>query len=130
MSDDQIVSISKFNRLKKSTSTKVKLVIQNITVYYDEKKAVDNISMNINQNEVTSLIGPSGCGKSTFIRCINRMNDVIENCKVEGSIFFDKTNIYESTIDIVKLRSSIGMVFQKPNPFPKSIYDNIVYAIK
>ena len=89
MSDDQIVSISKFNRLKKSTSTKVKLVIQNITVYYDEKKAVDNISMNINQNEVTSLIGPSGCGKSTFIRCINRMNDVIENCKVEGSIFFD-----------------------------------------
>ena len=130
MSDDQIVSISKFNRLKKSTSTKVKLVIQNITVYYDEKKAVDNISMNINQNEVTSLIGPSGCGKSTFIRCINRMNDVIENCKVEGSIFFDKTNIYESTIDIVKLRSSIGMVFQKPNPFPKSIYDNIVYAPK
>ena len=130
MSDDQIVSISKFIQLKKSTSTKVKLVIQNITVYYDEKKAVDNISMNINQNEVTSLIGPSGCGKSTFIRCINRMNDVIENCKVEGSIFFDKTNIYESTIDIVKLRSSIGMVFQKPNPFPKSIYDNIVYAPK
>ena len=130
MSDDQIVSISKFNRLKKSTSTKVKLVIQNITVYYDEKKAVDNISMNINQNEVTSLIGPSGCGKSTFIRCINRMNDVIENCKVEGSVFLDKTNIYNSTIDIVKLRSSIGMVFQKPNPFPKSIYDNIVYAPK
>ena len=130
MSDDQIVSISKFNRLKKSTSTKVKLVIQNITVYYDEKKAVDNKSIKINQNEVTSLIGPSGCGKSTFIRCINRMNDVIENCKVEGSIFFDKTNIYESTIDIVKLRSSIGMVFQKPNPFPKSIYDNIVYAPK
>ncbi len=130
MIDNQIVSISKFNKLKKSTSKNVKLVVQNVSVYYGEKKAVDNISMNINQNEVTSLIGPSGCGKSTFIRCLNRMNDVIENCKVEGSVFLDKTNIYNSTIDIVKLRSSIGMVFQKPNPFPKSIYDNIVYAPK
>ena len=130
MVDNQIVSISKFNKLKKSTSKKIKLVVKNISVYYGEKKAVDNISMNINQNEVTSLIGPSGCGKSTFIRCLNRMNDVIENCKVEGSVFLDKTNIYNSTIDIVKLRSSIGMVFQKPNPFPKSIYDNIVYAPK
>ena len=130
MKDNQIVSISKFNKLKKSTSTKVKLVIQNISVYYGDKKAVDNISMNINQNEVTSLIGPSGCGKSTFIRCLNRMNDVIENCNVEGNIFLDGQNIYDSKIDIVKLRSSIGMVFQKPNPFPKSIYDNIVYAPK
>ena len=128
MTDNKIVSISKFNKLKKSTSTKVKIVVQNISVFYGEKKAVDNISMNINQNEVTSLIGPSGCGKSTFIRCINRMNDVIENCKVEGNIFFDKTNINNPSVDIVKLRTSIGMVFQKPNPFPKSIYDNIVYA--
>ena len=130
MKDNQIVSISKFNKLKKSTSTKIKLVIQKVSVYYGDKKAVDNISMNINQNEVTSLIGPSGCGKSTFIRCLNRMNDVIENCNVEGSIFLDGQNIYDSKIDIVKLRSSIGMVFQKPNPFPKSIYDNIVYAPK
>ena len=128
MTDNQIVSISKFNKLKKSTSKNVKLVVQNVSVYYGEKKAVDNISMNINQNEVTSLIGPSGCGKSTFIRCLNRMNDVIENCKVEGSVFLDKTNIYNSTIDIVKLRSSIGMVFQKPNPFPKTIYENISYG--
>ena len=130
MKDNQIVSISKFNKLKKSTSTKVKLVVQNVSVYYDDKKAVDSISMNINQNEVTSLIGPSGCGKSTFIRCLNRMNDVIENCNVEGKIFLDGQDVYDSKIDIVKLRSSIGMVFQKPNPFPKSIYDNIVYAPK
>ena len=130
MKDNQIVSISKFNKLKKSTSTKIKLVIQKVSVYYGDKKAVDNISMNINQNEVTSLNGPSGCGKSTFIRCLNRMNDVIENCNVEGNIFLDGQNIYDSKIDIVKLRSSIGMVFQKPNPFPKSIYDNIVYAPK
>ena len=130
MKDNQIVSISKFNKLKKSTSTKIKLVIQKVSVYYGDNKAVDNISMNINQNEVTSLIGPSGCGKSTFIRCLNRMNDVIENCNVEGNIFLDGQDIYDSKIDIVKLRSSIGMVFQKPNPFPKSIYDNIVYAPK
>ena len=101
MTDNQIVSISKFNKLKKSTSTKVKLVVQNVSVYYDDKKAVDSISMNINQNEVTSLIGPSGCGKSTFIRCINRMNDVIENCKVEGNIFFDKTNFYFDDFECV-----------------------------
>ena len=130
MKDNRIVSISKFNKLKKSTSTKIKLVIQKVSVYYGDNKAVDNISMNINQNEVTSLIGPSGCGKSTFIRCLNRMNDVIENCNVEGNIFLDGQDIYDSKIDIVKLRSSIGMVFQKPNPFPKSIYDNIVYAPK
>ena len=128
MKDNQIVSISKFNKLKKSTSTKIKLVIQKVSVYYGDKKAVDNISMNINQNEVTSLIGPSGCGKSTFIRCLNRMNDVIENCNVEGNIFLDGQNIYDSKIDIVKLRSSIGMVFQKPNPFPKSIFENVAYG--
>ena len=128
MTDNQIISIAKFNKLKKSTSKKVKLVVQNLSVFYNEKKAVDNISLNINQNEVTSLIGPSGCGKSTFIRCLNRMNDVIENCKIEGSVFFNKTNIYDPNIDIVKLRTSIGMVFQKPNPFPKSIFENIIYA--
>ena len=130
MAEDQIISISKFNKLKRSTSLKIKLAVQNISVFYDGKMAVENINMNINQNEVTALIGPSGCGKSTFIRCINRMNDVIENCTVEGKIFFDETNIYDSNVDVVKLRSSIGMVFQKPNPFPKSIYENIVYAPK
>ena len=89
MAEDQIISISKFNKLKRSTSLKIKLAVQNISVFYNGKMAVENINMNINQNEVTALIGPSGCGKSTFIRCINRMNDVIENCTVEGKIFFD-----------------------------------------
>ena len=88
MAEDQIISISKFNKLKRSTSLKIKLAVQNISVFYNGKMAVENINMNINQNEVTALIGPSGCGKSTFIRCINRMNDVIENCTVEGKIFF------------------------------------------
>ena len=130
MAEEQIIPISKFNKLKKSTSKKVTISVQNITVSYDGKIAVDNVSMNINQNEVTALIGPSGCGKSTFIRCLNRMNDVIENCTIEGKIILDGTNIYNPEVDIVKLRTNIGMVFQKPNPFPKSIYDNIIYAPK
>ena len=128
MAEDQIISISKFNKLKKSTSKKVTISAQNISVFYSGKMAIDNINMNINKNEVTALIGPSGCGKSTFIRCINRMNDVIENCTVKGKIFFDETNIYDSNVDVVKLRSSIGMVFQKPNPFPKTIYENIIIS--
>ena len=130
MAEEQIIPISKFNKLKKSTSKKVTISVQNITVSYDGKIAVDNISMNINQNEVTALIGPSGCGKSTFIRCLNRMNDVIENCTIEGKIILNGINIYNPEVDIVKLRTNIGMDFQKPNPFPKSVYDNIIYAPK
>ena len=130
MAEEQVIPISKFNKLKKSTSKKVTISVQNISVFYDGKMAVDNISMNINQNEVTALIGPSGCGKSTFIRCLNRMNDVIENCRTEGKIILNGINIYNPEVDIVKLRTNIGMVFQKPNPFPKSIYDNIIYAPK
>ena len=128
MAEEQVIPISKFNKLKKSTSKKVTISVQNISVSYDGKMAVDNISMNINQNEVTALIGPSGCGKSTFIRCLNRMNDVIENCTTEGKVILNGINIYNPEVDIVKLRTNIGMVFQKPNPFPKSIYDNIIYA--
>ena len=130
MAEEQVIPISKFNKLKKSTSKKVTISVQNISVSYDGTMAVDNISMNINQNEVTALIGPSGCGKSTFIRCLNRMNDVIENCTTEGKVIFNGINIYNPEVDIVKLRTNIGMVFQKPNPFPKSIYDNIIYAPK
>ena len=130
MAEEQVIPISKFNKLKKSTSKKVTISVQNISVFYDGKMAVDNINMNINQNEVTALIGPSGCGKSTFIRCLNRMNDVIENCTTEGKVILNGINIYNPEVDIVKLRTNIGMVFQKPNPFPKSIYDNIIYAPK
>ena len=128
MAEEQIIPISKFNKLKKSTSKKVTISAQNISVFYSGEMAIDNINMDINQNEVTALIGPSGCGKSTFIRCLNRMNDVIENCTTEGKIILNGINIYNPEVDIVKLRTNIGMVFQKPNPFPKSIYDNIIYA--
>ena len=101
---------------------------RNVNVYYGEKHAIRNVSLDIGRNEVIALIGPSGCGKSTFIRCLNRMNDTIDSCRVEGEILLDEISIYDSAIDVVSLRAQIGMVFQKPNPFPKSIYDNIAYG--
>lgn len=102
--------------------------IKNLNLYYGEKQALKNINMEILENNVTAFIGPSGCGKSTFIRCLNRMNDLIEDCKVEGEVIKDSQNIYSSKQDIVDLRTRVGMVFQKPNPFPMSIYDNIAYG--
>ena len=108
----------------------IKIAVKNISVFYSGKKALNKISMNIERNKITSLIGPSGCGKSTFLRCLNRMNDTIEGCKVTGAILIDGTNIYDSALDVVSLRARIGMVFQKPNPFPKSIYDNVAYGPK
>ena len=109
---------------------KIKIQSNNLNVFYGEKQALFDICLDINQNEVTALIGPSGCGNSTFIRCINRMNDVIDICKVQGEIQIDGKNIYDSNIDVVSLREKVGMVFQKPNPFPKSIYDNVCYGPK
>jgi len=105
---------------------------RNVDVYYNfgEKQAINNICLDIGKNEVISMIGPSGCGKSTFLRCLNRMNDTIEGCQVQGEIIMDKKNIYDKDVDVVPLRAQVGMVFQKPNPFPKSIYDNIAYGPK
>ena len=109
-------------------SNNVKIKAQDLNVYYGKKQALFNVNLDIHSKEVTALIGPSGYGKSTFIRCINRMNDVIDICKIEGSIKIDDKEIIDNNIDVVRLRESIGMVFQKPNPFPKSIYDNISYG--
>lgn len=108
--------------------SKARMVCRNVDVYYGDKKAIDNVSVDIGKNEVLSMIGPSGCGKSTFLRCLNRMNDTIDICRVEGEIKLDEQNIYDSKLDVVPLRARVGMVFQKPNPFPKSIYDNIAYG--
>ncbi|WP_422369235.1 phosphate ABC transporter ATP-binding protein PstB [Pelagibius sp.] len=105
-----------------------KMTARQVDVYYGETKALKNIDLDIEENQVTSLIGPSGCGKSTFLRCLNRMNDVIDGCRVEGDITLDDVDIYRSGLDVVQLRARVGMVFQKPNPFPKSIYDNIAYG--
>ena len=101
---------------------------RNVNVFYAEKKAIDEVTIDIGNKEVISFIGPSGCGKSTFLRCFNRMNDTIDICRVEGSITLDEENIYDKNVDVVPLRARIGMVFQKPNPFPKSIFDNVAYG--
>ncbi len=106
----------------------VKLASRDVTVTYGEKQALNAVSLDINANQVIALIGPSGCGKSTYLRCLNRMNDVIEGCRVEGRITLDGKDIYDPGLDVVQLRARVGMVFQKPNPFPKSIYDNIAYG--
>ena len=100
----------------------------NVTVHYGEKAALHGVDLHIPAGKVTALIGPSGCGKSTFLRCINRMNDTIDSCRVDGTITFAGRDINAAQEDVVRLRSQIGMVFQKPNPFPKSIYDNIAYG--
>ncbi|AAM04329.1 TPA: phosphate ABC transporter ATP-binding protein [Methanosarcina acetivorans] len=102
--------------------------VENLNLWYGEKQALKNISMQIPKNSVTALIGPSGCGKSTFIRCLNRMNDLIKNCRIEGKVSIEDEDIYEKGVDVVELRKRVGMVFQKPNPFPMSIYDNIAYG--
>jgi phosphate transport system ATP-binding protein len=109
-------------------SDKIKISTRNLNVYYGAKQALFNINLDLMEKKVTALIGPSGCGKSTFIRCLNRMNDVIDICKVDGSIKVDGSEINEKNVDVNKIRERIGMVFQKPNPFPKSIYDNIAYG--
>jgi phosphate transport system ATP-binding protein len=107
---------------------KIKISTRNLNVYYGVKQALFDINLDLFEKKVTALIGPSGCGKSTFIRCLNRMNDVIDICKVEGSIKVDGEEINGKEIDVNVVRERIGMVFQKPNPFPKSIYDNIAYG--
>ncbi|UZR31053.1 phosphate ABC transporter ATP-binding protein PstB [Methylococcus mesophilus] len=103
---------------------------RDVNVYYGEKHAIQNVSLDVGHNEVIALIGPSGCGKSTFLRCLNRMNDTIVGCRVTGSIHLDGQDIYDGGLDVVPLRAQVGMVFQKPNPFPKSIYENVAYGPK
>jgi len=99
-----------------------------VDVYYGDKHAIKNVSLDIAKNEVVSMIGPSGCGKSTFLRCLNRMNDTIPGCRVTGSITLDGVDVYDRKLDVVPLRAQVGMVFQKPNPFPKSIFENVAYG--
>ncbi len=105
-----------------------KLEIKDLNLFYGDFHALKNIQMNIEQNRITAFIGPSGCGKSTLLRSINRMNDLVEGCRIEGQILLDGKNVYDRSMDINMLRKRVGMVFQKPNPFPMSIYDNIAYG--
>jgi phosphate transport system ATP-binding protein len=111
-----------------SNETTFKMIGKDVSVYYGEKRALFDVNLNIRKNTVTALIGPSGCGKSTFLRTLNRMNDTIEGCRVTGEITLDGRDVYEQSLDVVELRARVGMVFQKPNPFPKSIYENVSYG--
>jgi phosphate transport system ATP-binding protein len=106
----------------------IKIVIKNLSLFYGEKQALNDITLNIPDKRVTAFIGPSGCGKSTFLRVLNRMNDLIDHVRTEGEVYVDGVNIYDKNIDVVNLRKNIGMVFQKSNLFPKTIYENIVYG--
>ena len=110
------------------TPTAPKMTARGVSVFYGEKKAIDDVSIEVRREHVTAFIGPSGCGKSTFLRSLNRMNDTIPNARVEGRIELDGEDIYAPSMDVVQLRARVGMVFQKPNPFPKSIYENVAYG--
>ena len=105
-----------------------RITARGVNVFYGDKQAIDRVTLDIAEKQVISFIGPSGCGKSTFLRCLNRMNDTIDICRIEGEIALDGKNIYAPDVDVVPLRARVGMVFQKPNPFPKSIYDNVAYG--
>jgi len=105
-----------------------KMTTRNVDVFYGAKQAIFNVSLDIGKNEVIAMIGPSGCGKSTFLRVLNRMNDTIDGCRVTGSVVLDEENVYDRKLDVVSLRARVGMVFQKPNPFPKTIYENVAYG--
>jgi len=111
-------------------SDQARMSCRQVNVYYGAKQSIIDVSLDIGRNEVVAMIGPSGCGKSTFIRCLNRMNDTIPGCRVDGTITLDGVDIYGKEIDVVPLRAQVGMVFQKPNPFPKSIYQNVAYGPK
>lgn len=107
-----------------------KMRVRNANVFYGTKQAIFDVNLDIGKNQVISMIGPSGCGKSTFLRCLNRMNDTIDICRVEGQLLLEDQDIYDKKIDVVELRARVGMVFQKPNPFPKSIYENVAYGAR
>jgi phosphate transport system ATP-binding protein len=108
----------------------LKMAVKNLNFYYGDFRALTDISLDFGQNHVTALIGPSGCGKSTLLRCLNRMNDLIPYSRVEGAVLLDSQNIYDPGVDVVTLRRRVGMVFQKPNPFPKSIFENVAYGLR
>jgi phosphate transport system ATP-binding protein len=109
---------------------KTALEVKGLDLFYGSKQALFNVSMKIPKGQVTAFIGPSGCGKSTLLRCINRMNDLVETCRIEGDILLHGQNIYDRSVDVAALRRRVGMVFQRPNPFPKSIYENVVYGLR
>ncbi|EGN75193.1 phosphate ABC transporter, ATP-binding protein [Idiomarina sp. A28L] len=130
-----MITVNTENKLDKIdvnalSEEQIALSIRDLDLYYGETQALDGITMDIPKGRVTAFIGPSGCGKSTLLRCINRMNDLVETCRVDGEILLHGDNIYDRSVDVAALRRKVGMVFQRPNPFPKSIYENVVYGLR
>jgi len=123
-------NLSEVSRIGGAGMRQTKMTVRGVNVFYGDKQALRDIDLEIPAYGVTALIGPSGCGKSTFLRCLNRMNDVVDGCRVDGEILLDGEDIYARGVDVVHLRARVGMVFQKPNPFPKSIYENVAYGPK
>lgn len=124
------IQIGDLDRTTMEDTSEVAIRVENLDLYYGEAKALNNINMAIPKNRVTAFIGPSGCGKSTLLRCFNRMNDLVDICRVTGKILLDEKNIYDPDVNVALLRRRVGMVFQKPNPFPKSIYENVAYGLR
>ncbi|MPY21350.1 phosphate ABC transporter ATP-binding protein [Shewanella psychropiezotolerans] len=130
ISIDKSAMSTKSVDLKNLSQEETALEIRNLDLKYGDKQALFDVSMKIPEKQVTAFIGPSGCGKSTLLRCINRMNDLVDNCHISGDILLHGQNIYDKKIDVAALRRNVGMVFQRPNPFPKSIYENVVYGLR
>jgi phosphate transport system ATP-binding protein len=127
------IDIESLNRRQEARTLdreEISLSVQGLNLHYGSKQALRNISLDIPRQRVTAFIGPSGCGKSTLLRCFNRMNDLVDGCRIEGSIALDGKNIFDRDVDVATLRRRVGMVFQKPNPFPKSIYENVAYGLR
>ena len=125
---DDLLSMESYSTIGNNLVEDAKMSVRNVNVFYGDKQAIFDVHMDIKKNEVIAMIGPSGCGKSTFLRTLNRMNDTIDSCMVSGEVTMDGENLYDPKLDVVELRARVGMVFQKPNPFPKSIFENVAYG--
>lgn len=123
-------SIPREGGIRDISEETIALKVRDLKLFYGEKQALNSVNMDIPKNRVTAFIGPSGCGKSTLLRCFNRMNDLVDGCNIEGQILMDGGNIYDRSVEVADLRRRVGMVFQKPNPFPKSIYENVAYGLR
>jgi phosphate transport system ATP-binding protein len=130
MSEKPVETTEKYQTVGQPLLEDPKMSVRSVNVFYAEKQAIFDVDLDIGKNQVISMIGPSGCGKSTFLRCLNRMNDTIDICHIAGDLRLDDEDIYSKKIDVVELRARVGMVFQKPNPFPKSIYENVAYGAR
>lgn len=123
-------SIPRDNVIRDINEETIALKVRDLKLFYGEKQALNSVNLDIPKNRVTAFIGPSGCGKSTLLRCFNRMNDLVDGCRIEGEILMDGNNIFDRSVEVADLRRRVGMVFQKPNPFPKSIYENVAYGLR